>query len=193
MLPSLKGLLAAADESGQQALEIGEVISAVDEAINVFDFHAVAREKLHPAHYGYMATGTDSDETLRANREGFRQYQLRVRRLVDIRQIDTSVELLGTTWPSPIVLSPAGNQKMFHPLGEVAVARAAAKTSSLQILSTVSTTSIQDVTRERGAPVWFQLSANKDWRITNAMLQRAERAGCTRALRVKRPACPIGC
>ena len=115
MLPSLRGPLAAADESRQQALEMGEVISAVDEAINVFDFHAVAREKLPPAHYWYMATGTDDDGTLRANREGFRQFQLRVRRLVDIQQIDTSIELLGTKWPSPIVLSPAGHQKMFHP------------------------------------------------------------------------------
>ena len=58
------------------------------------------------------------------------------------------------------------------------MARAAAKTSSLQILSTVSTTSVEDVTRERGAPVWFQLYATNDWRITKAMLQRAERAGC---------------
>jgi isopentenyl diphosphate isomerase/L-lactate dehydrogenase-like FMN-dependent dehydrogenase len=58
------------------------------------------------------------------------------------------------------------------------VARAAAKTASLQILSTHSTASIEDVTRERGAPVWYQLYANTDWRITEALLERAKRAGC---------------
>ena len=56
---------AGAHERDREAYELGEVISSVNEAINVFDFHAVARENLPPAHYGHVATGTDDDATLR--------------------------------------------------------------------------------------------------------------------------------
>ena len=170
-------LLRAAAEGGE-AFEIGEVVSVVDEAISVFDFHAAAREKLPPAHYGYLATGTDDDYTIRANREGFRRYQLRARRLVDVTQVDPSIELLGTKWPSPIVLAPVGNQKMFDPEGEAAVARAAAKTSSLQVLSMMATTSVEEVIQQRGEPVWYQIYAGRDWGLNESMLKRVEKAGC---------------
>ena len=173
-----RGISAAADERSREAYELGEVISSVDEAINVFDFHAVAREKLPPAHYGHLATGTDDDATLRANREGFRQFQLRARRLTDVRKIDTSVEFFGTRFDSPIGLAPTSGNKFCHPLGEIAVARAAKETSTLQLLSTGSTTSVEDVNRERGAPVWFQLYPGEDWSNTKALLKRAEQAGC---------------
>ncbi len=163
---------------GLEASEMGDVISSVDEAINVFDFHAAARKALPPAHYGYVATGTDDDATLRANREGFRRFQLRVRRLVDVRDIDTSIEFYGTKWHSPIGLAPTGHHQAFHPLREIAVARAAKETSSLQLLSTVTNTSVEDVVRERGGPIWFQLYANRDWTITSALVKRAEGAGC---------------
>ena len=63
-------------------------------------------------------------------------------------------------------------------MGEIAVARAGKETSTLQILSTGSTTSVEDVNRERGAPVWFQLYPGEDWSITTAMLKRVEQAGC---------------
>ena len=176
--PLTESLSAAADERRFATSEAGELISSVDEAINVFDFHAAARKTLPPAHYGYVATGTDDDATLRANREGFQRFQLRVRRLIDVRDIDTSIKLYGTGWNSPIALAPTGHQKVFHPLGEIGPARAAKQTSSLLILSTVSNTSVEEVIRERGGPVWFQLYANKDWTITRALLKRAEQAGC---------------
>ena len=162
----------------EQAHKIGDIVASVDEAINVFDLHAVAREKLPPAHYGYLSTGTDDDSTIRANREGFKRYQLRVRRLVDVSNIDTSIELEGGKYATPIAICPTGNQKALHPEGEAAVARAANKTSSLMMLSTVATTSVEDVIQARGEPVWFQLYANGHFPISEAMLKRAERAGC---------------
>ena len=173
----LRGLLSAA-ETHVADWEMGQVVEAAKDAINVFDFHAVAREKLPPAHYGYVQTGTDHEETLRANREGFKKFQLRVRRLIDVREVDMSVELMGQRWVSPIGLCPAGSHKMVHPEGEVAVARAAKETGSLQLLSTVSTSSIEEVNRELGRPVWFQLYGSQDWNVTSAMLKRAEKAGC---------------
>ena len=127
-----------------------ELITSPDRALNVFDFEAVARRSLPPAHFAFMATGVDDDATLRANREGFARYQLRARRLVDVRTIDMSVTLFGSTWDSPIVLAPVGAQKAFHADGEVATARAARSRKHLQILSTMSSTNVEDVNAARG-------------------------------------------
>ena len=162
----------------QQALQGSPVIGSASEALDVFDFEPVAKTKIPVAHWAYLATGTDDDGTIRANREGFERWALKPRRLVDVRVIDASVTLFGTRYPTPIVINPLGSQKAFHPLGEVAVARAAKAKDHLQVLSTVATTSIEDVIAERGATVWFQLYHHpQDWAITKQMVQRAERAG----------------
>ncbi len=154
-------------------------IASPDEAINVFDFEVVAQKTLDPAHWGYLATGTDDDGTIRANRDGFSKFQLRPRRLVDIRAIDTTTEILGAKWSSPIVLAPTSRHKMFHPDGEVAVARGARAGGHLQILSTATSTGVEEVIEARGAPIWYQLYADYDWETTRALVGRAEKAGCT--------------
>jgi 4-hydroxymandelate oxidase len=153
-------------------------ITAPNEAINVFDFETVAREALPPAHFGYMATGVDDDATLRANREGFSRFQIRPRRLVDVSHVDPSIQLLGSTWKSPIALAPAGSQRAFHPDGEMAAARAAGAKGQLMILSTGTTASVEDVLAAHGGPIWFQLYPTDTWRITQALVKRAEAAGC---------------
>ena len=153
-------------------------IASPDDALNVFDFETVAQQELPPAHWGYMATGTDDDATIRANREGFEHFQLRARRLVDVREIDMSTEILGRKWPTPIVIAPTGSNQAFHADGELAVTRAAKAKETLQILSTVSSTSIEDVVEARGEPVWYQLYPRYSWDVTKAIVSRAERAGC---------------
>ena len=158
--------------------ELSDLIESPDDAINVFDFRDVARQALPPAHYGYLATGVDGDETLRANREGFGRFDLRARRLVDVSAVDTGVEMLGERWETPIVLAPAGSQKAFHPEGELAAARASTALGHHQILSTVTTTSVEDVNEVRSRPVWYQLYPTSSWSVTQALLRRAEEAGC---------------
>lgn len=160
------------------AEEADAVITEPGKALDVFDFERVARANLPPAHWGYLATGVDGDDTLNANRAGFANYGLRVRRMVDIRNIDMSVELFGTSWESPIILDPVGSQRAFHPDGELATARAARSKKHLQILSTVSSTSVEDVTAARGAPIWYQLYPTDQWPVTQALVRRAEAAGC---------------
>jgi isopentenyl diphosphate isomerase/L-lactate dehydrogenase-like FMN-dependent dehydrogenase len=162
---------------GQQALQGAPAITSVSEALNVFDFEPVAKAKIPVAHWAYLATGTDDDGTIRANRDGFNHWALKPRRLVDVSKIDGSVTLHGTRYPTPIVLNPLSSQKAFHPLGEIAVARAAKAKDHLQVLSTVATTSIEDTIAARGATVWFQLYHRQDWAQTKQMVQRAERAG----------------
>jgi len=83
------------------------------------------RKNVPPAHFGYMATGVDDEMTLRANREGFRKFALRPRRLVDVSKIDMSVEIFGVKYDSPIVIAPTASNRAFHPDGEIAVAKAA--------------------------------------------------------------------
>jgi isopentenyl diphosphate isomerase/L-lactate dehydrogenase-like FMN-dependent dehydrogenase len=162
-----------------ESLEQGDtLISGPEQAFDVMDFEPVARKTLPPAHFGFLATGVDDDATVRANHEGFTKLQIRSRRLVDVSNIDTSVRLFGSSWDNPIVLSPVGDQKAFHPEGEVAAARAARAKGNLQILSTVTSYSMEDVTAARGAPIWFQLYVNNVWDIVRAVIKRAEAAGC---------------
>jgi len=160
------------------APKVGELIKGPKEAINVFDFEPVARKNVPPAHFGYMASGIDDEVTLRANREGFLKFQLRPRRLNDVSKIDMGVELFGAKYDSPIIVCPTGGNKFFHQDGETAVAKAARVGNHLQILSTASNDSVEDVTKARGAPVWFQLYASPQWEVAQALIKRAEAAGC---------------
>ena len=173
--PVLAGLGPSIKAFGQDA---DPLITAADKALDVFDFERLARSVLPPAHFGYLATGVDGDATLHANTAGFANYGLRVRRFVDLSKIDMSVNLFGTTWDSPIVIDPVGSQRAFHPDGELATARAARSMKHLQILSTVTSTSVEDVTAARGAPIWYQLYPTDQWPVTQALVRRAEAAGC---------------
>ena len=154
------------------------VLASAADALDVFDLEATARRVLPPAHWGYMATGTDGEETLRANPRGFDRYQLRVRRFVDVSRIDMRMELFGQTFNSPVMLCPVGSQRAFHAEGELAAARAAQARGQLQILSTQSSTTIEDVAKARGPGLWYQLYTTNSWDITTKLLKRAEAAGC---------------
>jgi isopentenyl diphosphate isomerase/L-lactate dehydrogenase-like FMN-dependent dehydrogenase len=155
-----------------------DLITAADQAVNVLEFEDVARQNLPPWHYGYLATGVTDDSTLKANRDAFARYQLRTRRLVDVKKVDMSVTLYGTTWDSPIMLSPVGSQRAFHPEGEIPVARAAAAQKHNLIVSTHSSTPIEAVNEALGHPAWFQLYPTDDWNVTKAVVKRAEKADC---------------
>ena len=159
------------------ALQLAQQIRTAGEALDVFDFEPVAKQNIPVAHWGYLATGTDDDGTIQANRQGFDRWAMRPRRLIDVSRLDTSVNWFGTTYPTPIVVNPLGSQKAFHELGEIATARAAKAKNHLMVLSTVATTSIEDVIEARGGPVWFQLYHQSDWAVTKQMVKRVEKAG----------------
>ena len=133
-------------------------LASAADALDVFDFEAMARRVLPPAHWGYLATGVDGEETLRANPRGFDRYHVAhatVRRREPHRHGDA---LFGQTFTSPVMLCPVGSQRAFHAEGELAVARAAQARGQLQILSTQSSTAIEDVAKARGGSgLWYQL------------------------------------
>jgi isopentenyl diphosphate isomerase/L-lactate dehydrogenase-like FMN-dependent dehydrogenase len=154
------------------------VLADPKDALNVMEFEAAARKALPPAHYGYMATGVDDDYTLQANHEAYRHIQLRPRRLVDVRETSLRTTLFGTAWDSPIFICPCGYHRAFHPEGEVATARAARARKNLMLLSTVTTTPVEEVNREYAGAVWYQLYSTSSWAITEKLVKRAEAAGC---------------
>ncbi|HUM06861.1 MAG TPA: alpha-hydroxy acid oxidase [Terriglobales bacterium] len=153
------------------------LITSADKALDVMEFEPLARKALPPAHFAYLATGVDDDVTVRANHEAYQHIQVRSRRLVNVDKVDMSMKLFGTSWETPLFLCPVSAMKAFHDDGEVAVARAAAKKHHLQILSTVASCSIDEVTEARGAPVWQQLYTTDDWNVTRALIRKAEAAG----------------
>ena len=160
---------------------LGEKLTNPDQVINVFEMEAIAREKVPPAHFGYLISGVDSDTTLRANREGYSRFQIHPRRLVDVSgRTDMSVSVLGAEASSPIFLSPIGSTGGFHSDADVGVARAAAAKGHHMILSTQASSPIEEVVQARGeGSVWFQLYSTNRWEYTEALLRRAEAAGCT--------------
>ena len=158
---------------------VSELITDPAKALNVFDFEEVAHRKVMPGHWAYMASGVDDDATLRANREGFRHVQLRPRRLRDATKVDMRVELFGTMYSSPIFLCPTGGEKSFFPGGELAVAQAARARGALQVLSTMTSTAVEDVNKALGRPVWQQLYAPSSWDACQQLLRRVEAAGCS--------------
>jgi isopentenyl diphosphate isomerase/L-lactate dehydrogenase-like FMN-dependent dehydrogenase len=175
---AVPALASVTSPMGLFAQDADALIGSATEALDVFDFERVARAILPPAHFGYLATGVDGDATLRANSAAFSHYQLRVRRMRDLSTIDMSVKLFGSTWDSPIYLNPIGSQRAFHADGELAVARAARSTKHLQVLSTVSSTAVEEVTQARGEPIWYQLYPTDQWPVTQALVKRARAAGC---------------
>jgi isopentenyl diphosphate isomerase/L-lactate dehydrogenase-like FMN-dependent dehydrogenase len=161
----------------QATPSLDDLITRASDAINIFDFEKIANQKLPPAHLGYLTTGVRDNITRDANQEAYKGIKLSMRRLVDTRTVDMGITLFGKKWPTPLFLSPLSSQHAFHEDGELATARAAKAKNHLQILSTVTTESVEDVSRERGEPVWYQLYPLTEWEGTLKMIQRAEAAG----------------
>lgn len=180
---ALSPLLAFSNVSLEELFSIEQdpLITKASQALNVFDFKRVAKQKLSTAHYGYLETGVLDNLTLLENEKAFGRVKLKMRRLIDAENVDTSISMFGENWSSPIMLCPCGSQKAFHQNGEVATAKAAKSQNTLQILSTMSTSSIEDVTQAKGAPVWFQLYPSTNWDDTTKMIDRAKETG-SRAL-----------
>src|SRR4051794_21334047 len=142
------------------------------------EWERCAREKLDDGPYGYVAGGAGSEDTMRANLEAFRRWRIVPRMLRDVRERDMSVELLGMQLDAPLLLAPVGVQRIVHPEGELPAARAAAALGVPVVLSTASSTPMEDVAEAMGdAPRWYQLYWPNDDELAASFVQRAEAAG----------------
>lgn len=146
--------------------------------INLFEYQTLACQQLSPIARDYYASGSWDEITLRDNRAAFERYKLRPRMLVDVSQRDLSTTILGQSLPLPILIAPMAFQCLAHPEGEIATAKAAAKLGSVMVLSTLATTSMEDVASVRSqTPQWFQLYVHRDRGLTRALVERAHAAG----------------
>jgi 4-hydroxymandelate oxidase len=165
----------------RRALGPDGVIAAPTDALDVFEFEPAAKKAVFsqgaPAHWGYLESGVEGDVTRDANHTAYARYNIRVRRLIDARKVDTSVKIFGETWASPIFICPVSSLGAYDPEAGVAVARAAGKRNHQMMLSTVDNASIVDVNKAHGWPAWFMLYPTDDWNVTRALVQRAESAG----------------
>jgi 4-hydroxymandelate oxidase len=145
--------------------------------LNLHEVEALARDTLPPATWDYFAGGAEDEITLRANRTAFEQLELRYRVLVDVSRRDTSLDLLGTRIPAPIVVAPMAFQRLAHPEGECAMARGAAAAGIPMTVSTFSTVPLEEVCAVGPGPRWFQLYVHRDRGITRELVRRAHAAG----------------
>src|ERR1700737_184645 len=90
-----------------------------DQVLNVADFEALARARLPPAHFGYLATGVDDDRTVFLNHDAYSRIEIRSRRFVDISNLDTRCKVLGSVWKQPFYFSAVSSMRAFHPEAEL--------------------------------------------------------------------------
>ncbi len=139
----------------------------------------VAKSKLSPQAFGYIAGGAGIEGTMLANRQSFDQYKIIPRMLVDVGQRDISIELFGKNYQTPFFLAPIGVLEMAHADADVAVAKAAAELNIPYIFSNQASVPMETVAATMGnSPRWFQLYWSKSNDLVASLLQRAEKSGC---------------
>ncbi|MFJ9714437.1 alpha-hydroxy acid oxidase [Streptomyces sp. NPDC101213] len=146
--------------------------------------HERARRVLDPVHYDYAAGGAGEERVLADNERAFDRYALLPRVLRGSERRDTSVDLPGARRAGPVLVAPTAFHRLMHPDGERATARAAAAEGAVLVTGTAATVAAGEVVaaaREAaaGAAVWFQLSLHPRREVTEALVRRAEEAGCT--------------
>ncbi len=141
------------------------------EPLTVADFEALARAKLDDNAWEYIRGGAGDETTLRENVEAFTRWKLRPRVLSDVGAVDTRTTVLGTEVALPVLVAPVALQKLAHPDGEAATARAAAAAGTIMCLSTSSTIRPAAVAAAApGATRWFQVYVFNDRGVTQALI-----------------------
>jgi L-lactate dehydrogenase (cytochrome) len=152
-------------------------MSTPENCFNSADFEVVARRRLPAPLYHYIAGGADDEITRRANTAAFDRYELLPRFLRDVRSIDMRRTVLGCKLAWPLILAPTGMSRLFHPDGECAVAKEAAAQGIGYALSTMGSTSIEDVAVVCTGPKIFQLYLLNDDALNVEMIDRCAAAG----------------
>ncbi|KAI9198294.1 hypothetical protein LWI28_013168 [Acer negundo] len=147
------------------------------EITNVTEYEAIAKEKLPKMIYDYYASGAEDQWTLKENRNAFSRILFRPRILIDVSKIDMTTTVLGFKISMPIMIAPTAMQKMAHPEGEYAIARAASAAGTIMTLSTLATSSVEEVASTGPGIRFFQLYVFKDRNVVAQLVRRAERAG----------------
>jgi isopentenyl diphosphate isomerase/L-lactate dehydrogenase-like FMN-dependent dehydrogenase len=146
--------------------------------LNAFDYERLAEARLGPGPHGYFAGGATDELTLRDNVAAWGRWTLRPRFLVDIEACTTATTVLGHDVSMPLLVAPVAFQRLAHPEGEVAMARAARAAGTIMCLSSLATSTLQEVAAV-GGPRWFQVYVWRDEGLTMELVARARDEGFT--------------
>jgi lactate 2-monooxygenase len=130
-----------------------------------------------PRAAAYVLGGAGAEDTMRANEAAFRRWRIVPRILCDVSARELSVTALGTPMPAPVALAPIGAQTIVHPEGELAVARAAAQVGLVMSVSTLASSTLEEIASAGSGPKWFQLYWPRNHELAASLISRAERAG----------------
>jgi 4-hydroxymandelate oxidase len=150
---------------------------AFADVISLSDLEAIARGRMEHMAWEYVEGAAADEISLRWNREAYDRIRLDPRVLRDVGTVDTRVNVLGLELPHPILLAPTALHKLAHPEGELATVRGAGAGGALMTLSTLASSTLEDVAGAASGPLWFQLYVQKDKAYTAELVQRAEAAG----------------
>ncbi len=145
--------------------------------INTFSYQTFAQKLLEPAIFDYFAGASSDEITLKANQTDFQNLKIVPSMLNDVSNINLKTTILGTTMATPIMLAPVAFQSLAYPNGEIETAKASSLLKTIMILSTLSTTSLEDVVKLNPEFSWFQLYVFKDQKINLDLIIRAKEAG----------------
>ena len=158
---------------------VGHVTAAIPAGVvAVADYAALARERMDPAAWVYLAGGAGDESTLRDNEAAFARLRLAARVLTGFDGAHTRVELFGDVLAHPLLLAPVALQKLAHADGELASVRGAGALGAAMVVSTESSVAIEELAAAATAPLWFQLYLQADRGVTRELVARAEAAGC---------------
>jgi 4-hydroxymandelate oxidase len=176
-LCQLQALLLASPLLRAQTPYAPERIAPLAELLNALEFETAARQKLPKPLFDHIAGGAGDERTLRRNRDFFERITFRPRMLVDVANLDLSVELFGETFFTPLIAGPSALQGRAHPEGEVAVRQGAAAARALAVVSERSSMPLPAIARAADSPWWYQLSPDADLGALAAKAARAAELG----------------
>ncbi len=148
-------------------------------AMCIEDLRRIAKRNVPGVFFEYMEAGSYSEHTRDANVDDMRAIKLRQRVLVDVSQRSLKTTVLGEELALPLAIAPTGLSGMQHADGEILACRAAHAAGIQYTLSTMSICSIEDVAEAVKKPFWFQLYVMRDRGFVKALIERAEKAGCS--------------
>lgn len=150
----------------------------LEEIINLFDFEKIAEASMSKMAYAFVASGAADEFTVKWNREALDKLKIQTHVLNDVTKLDTKVSLFGMDLPYPILIAPTAFHKLMHPEGEIATARGAGAASAIYVVSSFTTTPIEEIAKVATQPLWFQLYVVDDRTFVKDLVQKVEAQGC---------------
>ena len=168
--------LALMSEAFAQAPQSTEAL--LQDIVSLPDMELEARRAMSHMAYEFVASGAGDENTLRWNIEAFARIRVRPRILEDVAKTNTQVSPLGRKLPLPVLLAPTAYHRLYHSDGELGTARGAGAAGVNYVVSTNTTTPIDEIAKVASAPLWFQLYIQSDRGFTKELVERVQAAGC---------------